>query len=789
MKQSLLKSPEWWVNFAVDFIDLKGGSVAKDLSKLLDGETSEVKEQIKDHYNKNIKEVDKYPLGINNALTLKQVFVSQAGIKKIIGPSKGENNKSVVNSLIPELVEQLEKSNDIIIVHGQPGHGKTSAMRILARALAIDFPRKKKERPLVLFYEFKELHDLNRNEFEILRQITPFVRNENFFHNRDTVIILDGTDERAISDGDRDLKSFLRQILSLFKRVNYENDSSLKLVLTGRTRFIDQIKSEFPEKYIVYEIEDFKDYRLQLWLDKFNKATNNNLTATELDERHLRELKYQPVLLTICATIITSPKGKKLFSKSKNEEFNRLQVYDKIIKWTYERKNHPEKWNEEQYNSFLQALGFVLFAENSGDMCTRDIVSKFKQIKDLFYPSPLDNKIVNIEDELKTLSICFFFSGHRLSSFSFIHKSIQDYLVSMAIVHGIENICKDFDKENESKSCHNMAKKIYNLLGRQQLSNEDHSFYLTNIFSKQNQSLEIVIALLHFMSGTMNHKYLNSNFNNSSGDPLRTEALLLSNLSFLIFIYMSINENQINFLELKGLQRKLLPLEKISQNNHLLVSYNFPLYLNCSDYGCFHSDLYLHKTILSGSKLDNCSFRGVSFIEANFGTTFIESANLSGTDFIGANLYKANLQNTNLSCANFSEANFSSADLCGANLSEAEFIDANFSNALLDYADLSYAVFRRAQFYFTNISSSNLSEADLREANLNQADLKESDLSHADLRNADLSGADLSGTNLVGVNLQGTNLYGTKIFEYQLQHINITEEQMHQLNILEDEDY
>jgi len=759
MKKTGMTSPEWWVNLAVDLIDLKAGSVAVDLSKLLGNEEPDIKQQIVDHYNRNIKEVDEYPLRINGKLTLKTIYISPIAILQQVSTEATNNQLQDIDSLIPCIIDLLEENVNPIIVHGQPGHGKTSAMKILARALVADAQGKKKDRPLVLFYEFKDLHDLERNEFAILSQVTPFTKNENFFIGRNTVIILDGMDERIISGDDRGFKNFLRHMFDLQKRINQEHESSLRLILTGRSLFIENIRGEFPEEYRLLEILDFSDDQLDLWLEKFNKITENTLTATELDERHLEELKKQPVLLTICATILTDHNGKQLFQKHGKTPFNKLQVYEKIIKWTYQGKNHADSWIEEEYNSFLQAVGFVLFAQSEGVMTTSRLQAELNKIKDLFSPSPLSRKNTDINDELKKLSICFFFDGHENNSFSFIHKSIQDYLVSIAIVHVIENIIEVFNTNRVESSCQRMARELYLLLGHQCISAEDHWDFLSQKLRNNLDLCQKFVKLFAgFSEGLIEHRYFRDNTGVICTDPFRTEAMITSNMLQINYLCMLIlGEKQINIGDIILTNNRIWNAHNISRINHLLCSYSCNFNLSFIKLKFAENEYFSH---IFCYRADMCN---ASLCYINLSYADLRNANLRSADLSYANLHYTCLQQADLFGAKLNSADLSYADLRGSLLSRTDL-----RNADLNYADLCCADLENA-----NLSCANLCDADLGHASLNGADLRKADLRRAilsgvDLCPVDLRGADLSGADLRNVDLSRANLLGVKLNEVNL---------------------
>ena len=202
------------------------------------------------------KVVEKDKLPIDPDLTLKQIYVPPSTCywdDKTVKPTSDKEEKDNTNkiSLMDSLLSNIEESNSPIVVHGQPGHGKTSTVRMLAYEIVERDAKEGREPNYVLMYEFKNLGRLDANdEIQILNKRTPFIKDESFFHGKNTVLILDGMDERQITDGsDIALKDFVRNMFRLSGEINRWKDSRLNLILTGRSQFVKQVRSAFNRHY------------------------------------------------------------------------------------------------------------------------------------------------------------------------------------------------------------------------------------------------------------------------------------------------------------------------------------------------------------------------------------------------------------------------------------------------------------------------------------------------------------------------------------------------------------
>ncbi|MDB5310333.1 MAG: pentapeptide repeat protein [Gemmataceae bacterium] len=136
----------------------------------------------------------------------------------------------------------------------------------------------------------------------------------------------------------------------------------------------------------------------------------------------------------------------------------------------------------------------------------------------------------------------------------------------------------------------------------------------------------------------------------------------------------------------------------------------------------------------------------------------LQGADFQGRDLRWANLSGAKLGGANLAKANLAKANLFVASLERANLVGGHLVRANFKQANLSGADLEQANLERANLVGANLSNANLSNANLSNVNLQRANLERANLVGANLSNANLGGANLGGANLTGTNLTGTNL-------------------------------
>ena len=149
---------------------------------------------------------------------------------------------------------------------------------------------------------------------------------------------------------------------------------------------------------------------------------------------------------------------------------------------------------------------------------------------------------------------------------------------------------------------------------------------------------------------------------------------------------------------------------------------------------------------------------------------YLRGMNLQDCNLQNARLEDADLKGTNLAHANISGANLAGAKLDGIHLNGAHLENAQFSNAYQNgvniEADRSYikaAVLQGAVLDDAHLEGANLRGVVLMDAHLNQAHLERANLSNAKLGNTYIQDAFLSQVNLKGAFMKGAHLDRTDL--------------------------
>ena len=184
----------------------------------------------------------------------------------------------------------------------------------------------------------------------------------------------------------------------------------------------------------------------------------------------------------------------------------------------------------------------------------------------------------------------------------------------------------------------------------------------------------------------------------------------------------------------------------------------------------------LTRAKLNGAKLARANLFGAQLKEVSLKDAVLERADLRGVDLTGAHLENAHLEGVDLQNANLTEARLSGAFLTGANLK-----GACLKNAWLDGAHVEWAHFEAAV-----LTDAHLDGAHLERCHMEGAVLVGTDFSNATLNGAYMQGAYLDGTRkdengiwkgtahggaiLTGSNLKGAGLEGAFLSEEQYRY-------------------
>lgn len=767
------------------------------------------------HTRSILERVGFEPLPIDTSITLWEIYITpSARYWDDVTENKNEPETCLeVPNLIEAMLDVIDKSPSPIILHGQPGHGKTSTVSMFVHAvinydIANEYPK-----PFnILMYEFKDLGRLDLPELLILQRVTPFITDETFFIGKRTIMILDGMDERQVIDNDDIyLKDFIRNLFNLSVRLNKHENTKFNLILTGRSQFVKFIQHTFVHRYHQYEIIDFTPTQVSKWLYKYSntKKIVPALNYNKFSEMKISELVHQPILLTICSLLLSDPKGKQLIEELDNRRLTRGMIFEKIIKFTYEKKwqiqpNRSALPDEYSYNRLLRIVSFVLYKKRLEIIKIGELVDELKNHNNL-YNLDIVKLRESIEPILKNLAISFFFKGFEENAFSFIHKSINDYLVSEAILDLLVESTAIYDPQRIDKTCDKFAEDIYNVLGVDILSPEAHRGLIRDIVEiRRNDANKLFQPLVSFFQLAQSHTYLTKHGVDQNENPLITDANVLYGLmEVIIAIFLSFETSKRKEYYKDGCLKifddryqfyKLLSLMEASH----VYFYRFDLpYINLENSFVGNTDLTLvnlRNSNLAGSDFQNCVFKRANlssslmnycrvifttFQSARLDNAISEGAIIFNTDFRGANMRNINLKSSTMNFVDFNKSDLTNADLSlckitNTNMDSAKLVNAKLFNADIRNSYLAYVDLRKARLSEISMSEVILNNAYLLDADLSNSSLTNINLTNANLYNADLTNAELINTNLENAFLKNSRLINATLIGVKFNNADFT---------------
>ena len=202
---------------------------------------------------------------------------------------------------------------------------------------------------------------------------------------------------------------------------------------------------------------------------------------------------------------------------------------------------------------------------------------------------------------------------------------------------------KIFKPKRAEKSCDSMASDLYFILGKSQISDEDHLPFLRDIITSKKEDAKALFAPLEtFLKLAQKHGYLIEHEKGQNKNPLITEAnLLSSSLYWLSELFQSFSEDE------RSEVYKNRYLRVFGQEDSFYEFISFLRGAKLLKYPIIAFNLYLRDAYLKGAYLSG----------ANLRDTDLRDTNLIGTDLRGAKLFGADLSNAkNLTREQIAEA-------------------------------------------------------------------------------------------------------------------------------------
>lgn len=652
--------------------------------------------------------------------------VIEAGNSSILRSNHNENTVKTVCNLHEEIdrwITQGDAEDNLKVISGGPGSGKSSFAKILAAELA-----EKSDIPVL----FIPLHRFKISDY-LPEAIKKFLDNhsiltrDNLLEEPKLLLIFDGLDELSMQGSSskevaNNFTEELKEVLREKRNLNW------KVIVTGRELSIQQQQNKLKKRKTVLHL-------LPYFINKNDREgfndVHNLLLEDQRDEwwRKFGELKAKDFaeLPLILATKNLEPITKEpllnyLLSLSYlrqdiafTEDTNLNQIYADLLDSVHERKytgsrthtgiNNIEK---KKFIRILEEIALVVWHESGR---TASIDKIMERCREVGLASYFDKFKDDAESGVVRLLMAFYFrefdGNQGDKSFEFTHKSFGEYLTAKRIMLELKIMLDEVERGRDEPGCgwtlEDAFEKWIRLCGPQSIDGylsdflegeirikSEAEFGLSKISKYQELMVELIqlavngkspVKKLSLASFSEDLKYVRN-----SEIALLTIHSLCSRKTKKIISSIKYENNQAFGNWFDSLNYKILPklnhlyLQNIVVNS-VFVSGDFES-SNLSNSDFLFSELVManfENSLLESANLTRIRAERSSFKNANLKKSELQFANFTGSDFTRANLKNASIKGTNFTNANLKNANFE-----GTNHEEAIFTGANLKGTILE---------------------------------------------------------------------------------------------------------
>lgn len=508
-----------------------------------------------------------------------------------------------------------EATSGVMLIHGEPGHGKTTLCRkaVCEHAFKKFCPDKTNVFWFRLNPAFAEdiIEESGKfvlkNAFcwgdpEIELNRIPLEDNKKEYQN--SVVFLDGYDElqAQLHDVNKNLKDFI----TTAKKIAQTYD--MHIVITTRTRSLsDEGRLNIPS----LQFAPISRKEQDAWIKKNAPSYKEDFEVLRASSEEMKEMLGIPILFRM----VVKAKLKSTIAK------NVVDLYDTLFEATMERR-----------------------AADSAEMSYWR--GKYEQFAYEIYCN--DEQFADIEDEQRAdeFLYMFYIKGEGKQHVEFLHRSFYQYFLAHFLYRKMSEV--EDEASAEAFLCCLAERRI----------DRDVLNYIQQIQEKKpdvtQEKCEQIINTLE-QTGTIIVQALE--IPNKSGDAekhllLRCENVLTNALSICCIVAMT-----------KG-SEFIISLRK-KENIHAAMR----------RYNC--SGIWLKNVDLSGANLTEANLTKVDLNVANLVMANLSGANLSGANLIGADLIGTDLIGATLGEANLIGAYLIGADLIGTDLDRADLLGAD----------------------------------------------------------------------------------------------------------------
>ena len=543
-----------------------------------------------------------------------------------------------------------KEESDILLLLGEPGHGKSS----FCKKMIYDYVCNK-TMPKMFYFSLNPNHSsiIENNRFN-LENVFQIKKGKilNLEDLKDSIVFLDGFDELFMSLQETDCKD-INHFINIIKQYIYENN--FKVVITSRKSCINTNDKKLFRQVKIISLANLIESQHKDWIKTYNKLVNNKYDINKLKKmyanKQISELIQIPILFEL---IVDNDINLNIQ--------NQIELYHNIFDETIIYREHEVVNNirEDAIQTELEQIAFSIFRDT--DKYT--------------YMNKNDLKKNN---STKLRAIISFYLKNSTNSdmhvIEFIHRSFYQYFLAYYIYHSIENIVKNKTILNIQLFLNNLYyrrldKDTLNFV--EQISEfEEYSFTDDDIQLTLEQIENMDSWCICNSSKDMKDYKL---FDEDIKRPYMKQTIILSNiLSILCYLKKGLND----YLNISKRER-LIELLRLFETKG-----DFPnIKISSDEY------IDLKGADLSLADLNDADLSGVDLSRADLSLADLNNTDLKGTDLSRAYLNNADLINVDLSNADLTGADLTGADLRGAHLNRTKLKGAVLINTKISRKDL-----------------------------------------------------------------------------------------------------
>lgn len=555
---------------------------------LLNGAETEDEITLPQHYNAYVVgkfcEKEKSSLVSKEALSQESVYID-AYVKH------GENEpEEKILDTIEEWSE--EESSGVMLIHGEPGHGKTTLCRKAVYEHYLE--RFCKDKTNVFWFRLNPAYsDIIDKDGELVlekafcwgdiksqRKKISLKENEDAY--RGSIIFLDGYDELKVQ-----AKSRLRDFIDTVE--DYAEDYQIHFVVTARTRSVEDelYELEIP----ILQFAQMTKKQQMNWIHKRSELHEYEKKFVKLREssEEMEEMLGIPILFRMVVE-----------AKLEDTATGVVELYDKLFRVTMERRKMRSESREDWHKEYEQ-LAYDIY-------CNDDTFADVRE--------------KNMPEEFLYM---FHLKGEGKQHVEFLHRSFYQYFLAHFLYRKMAEV-KNEESAEAFLCC--LAERIidyYVLNYIQQIQKNKRQVTrekCEQIINTLEQTGTIIVQAL---------KAPNENGDAKKHPLLRCENVLTNTLS-ICCIVATAARNKFTI----SLYKK--------ENIHAAMR----------RYNC--SGIWLENVDLSGANLSKAELVGANLNGANLSEADLSTADLIITDLRIADLSKADLSRADLTRANLSGA-------------------------------------------------------------------------------------------------------------------------------------